>query len=237
MKNLIYVMFFGFVLLYAGNSTIVAKNESFELESMYRVLLQKENIQIEEWSVMARETSDDIDSEEDFSQAVDELKKKLPDFNWEINQDSEKLMATGTYSGTYSEEIQLVSTLSEDKASYMIYEMTGSNFGNDLKKRLNERKKGLFRQNTTFFTCVKGEYSDTMYEVLSEEMNRWLKEFHAVEIESLKEDGFVSVTAQSSMIPQFYVNDHYNLQIAMRNDGMGTATSFVIGTPIITFEY
>lgn len=238
MRNLIFVVLIGFIMISVGNSTIVAKGDSSDLKQMYEVLMQNSDVRIENWSVTAREVSYSIESEQEFIQQLKKLKKKFPVFTWNIKKDSAKLTAIGVYEENHiKESIILASTLSERQESYVIYEIRGSKLETDLELKLQNRKKGLFKETTTFFTCIEGNFSDNIDEVLTTQMNQWMQGFKAQEIESMKETDFISITAQSSLFQQTYVSDYYNLQLAMRSDGLGSSTSFVIGTPIITFEY
>jgi hypothetical protein len=60
--------------------------------------------------------------------------------------------------------------------------------------------------------------------------------FDAKEIEALKEDNFMSVSANSPMFSDSIGRD-MNLQIGIRSEGLGGKTTIVVGTPIITIEY
>jgi hypothetical protein len=67
-----------------------------------------------------------------------------------------------------------------------------------------------------------------------------LKAFKADSVEELSEEAFVSVTAYTEMWEDVLLTQdqqRMNLQIAIRNQGMGEKTTFVVGTPIITSEY
>jgi hypothetical protein len=82
---------------------------------------------------------------------------------------------------------------------------------------------------------MKGEFSDKMYTSLPETMNHLLTIFKAKEKEALKEDQFMSVTAQSPIFATSINNR--NVQIGVRSGGLGAKTTVVVGTPIITIEY
>ncbi len=238
MKKLRHALLIGFIAISLGNSTTVAKSEPFALSVMLEVLEQKENVHVDQWSIMAREAVRSIDSDKSFVKKWGSIKKNVPGFAWNIERDSSRLIATGTRRQDSAEEtIVIASNLSYETESYITYEIKGTDYSAAIEKLAKKRTDVLFEQTATFFTCVKGDFSDIMDKVLPSEMSHWLKDFEAVEIESLKEDGFLSVTAQSSLFEQSYLTEHYNLQLAMRYDGMGSSTSFVIGTPIITFEY
>ena len=238
MKKLRHALLIGFIAISLGNSTTVAKSEPFALSVILGALEQKENVHVDQWSIMAREAVHSIDSDKSFMEKWETTKKNVPGFAWKVERDSSRVIATGTRQQDRAEEtIVLASNLSYETESYITYEIKGTDYSSFTEELAKKRTDALFQGAATFFTCVKGNFSDIMDKVLPSEMNHWLKDFEAVEIESLKEDGFLSVTAQSSLFEQSYLTEHYNLQLAMRYDGMGSSTSFVIGTPIITFEY
>jgi hypothetical protein len=60
--------------------------------------------------------------------------------------------------------------------------------------------------------------------------------FDAKEIEALKEDNFMSVSANSPVFSDSIARG-MNLQIGIRSEGLGAKTTIVVGTPIITIEY
>ena len=241
MKKCIYLILCGFLLVSVGNKIKATESTSFEIDKMLRVLERHNDVKVEEWIVTAREVIS-ISTEEQFLTKVNQVKAELPDFKWKITRDSTNLVAVGMRSDAgYSESVSISSALTSHTESYFTYEMRVSNIHDkmlqDITNRIQNREKALFWGNATFFTCVKGEFNDTIDKVLTTKIKRLMKEFQATEVESLKEENFISITASTPFFKQSYVSDYYNLQLAMRNDGMGTATSFVIGTPIITFEY
>lgn len=241
MKKCIYLILCGFFIVSIGNKITATENTSFEIEKMLRVLDRHNDIKVKEWIVTAREVIR-ISSEEQFFNKVNQVKEELPDFKWSITRDSTNLVAVGVrVEKGYSESVSVSSALTSYTESYFTYEMRVSHLYDemlhDITNQIQNRQKALFWGNTTFFTCVKGEFNDTIDKVLTTKIKRLMKEFQATEVESLKEENFISITASTSFFKQSDVSNYYNLQLAMRNDGMGANTSFVIGTPIITFEY
>ncbi|MGM9926163.1 MAG: YwmB family TATA-box binding protein [Bacillus sp. (in: firmicutes)] len=242
MYKFIYLLIIGLIIASVGNITIVADSGHIELKRMQRVLELDSSAIIEEWSVIAREKTRSITNEQQFTQELNELKTNLPDFKWDVKKDSTKLTATGTNAGTsFRESVSLASTLNGGRDSYITYEMKGNasrdGWAEQASEMLNRRVNMVLNENATFFTCIKGHFNDTIDKVLTVKTTEWLKRFQAKEVESLQEKQLVSITAQSELFNQSNANEHYNFQLAMRTDGMGARTSFVIGTPIITFEY
>lgn len=241
MYKCMYFLLSGFLLICAGNSMKASESIYIELEQLYKIVEEQKHLSIEQWSVIGRETTS-IESEGQFLQEVEQLKEELPDFEWTISYNSTNLTALGVRKGDgFKESVSVASTLTDHTDSYISYEIVGSHMDDKLlqnvTKNINKREKALFQGNTTFFTCIKGHINDNIDKVLTINIENLMKDFQAVEVESVQEENFVSMTANSSLFKQSFVSEQYNLQIAMRNDGMGSTTSFVIGTPIITFEY
>ncbi|WP_042350979.1 YwmB family TATA-box binding protein [Bacillus massiliigorillae] len=242
MQKILYLLVISLIIVFVGNITIEANSDSMDLDQMSQVLENKDDVKIEEWSVTAREATTFITTERQFLLELRELKTKLPSFTWNVMKSSTKYIAVGMRDESdFHESITLSSTLSSQNESYITYEIKGNtlkgNWKQNVSNLLNSRKKIVFNQNTTFFTCIKGSFNDTIDKVLTSVSKKWMESFHAREVESLQEENFISITAQSSLFKQTDVSKHYNFQLAMRNDGMGARTTFVIGTPIITFEY
>jgi hypothetical protein len=78
-----------------------------------------------------------------------------------------------------------------------------------------------------------------MESTLSSRINGLLAAFKADEIESIRENNFISVSAISPLFAETLKRNHdnMNLQLAVRSQGLGSDTTLVIGTPIITIEY
>ncbi|WP_019243173.1 MULTISPECIES: YwmB family TATA-box binding protein [Bacillus] len=242
MKIVGYLVFASFILFGIGKIGIVAERNQDDLDVMNQVIKQEKNITIEGWSVTAREAINSITTEKDFAKEFNRIKEKNPNFIWNIQQDSHKYVTVGTKKGAYFEEtITIASTVHSKQESYITYEIRGkklkSAWISNIGKAIEHRKHAVFSGNTTFFTCIEGQFNDTIDKVLTSMIDNWLQKFKAQEVESLKEKDFISITAKSSLFEQSQISEHYNLQLAMRSDGMGARTTFVIGTPIITFEY
>ncbi|MFS0783827.1 YwmB family TATA-box binding protein [Bacillus sp. 1P06AnD] len=241
-KIFLYAALLGLIIGSVGNITTEAMGGKSDLDQIYSILKDKKDAKVEGWSLTARELLVSISDENEFNEQINQMKRTFPDFKWNIMKQSTKLVAVGMKSDSrYTETVTVASAHNRTEESYITYEMQGTvvwpGWEKDVNERVQSRKKVLFKRNTTIFTCIKGSINDTIDEVLTSRINAWMKDFKANEIESLKEHHFISVTAKSSLFKQTYVSKQYNLQLAMRSDGLGASTSFVIGTPIITFEY
>jgi TATA-box binding len=234
-----FIGIIGFIIFQTGNKATDA-NGLEELPAISEIL-QAENIMIHEWSLYAREKMDAALQDD----KAKELMEQFPDWEWSTSSDAKHKEYTAiSASSEFQETIQLVSNPENHQApAYVIYEVKGPSWGTNadifLKKEISERMSDIFRGNATIFSCIKGKFNDKIETALPDNVNRLLKAFNGKEIEALKEDKFISVSAYS---PHFTTsikknNDRMNLQIAVRNDGLGDITTVVVGTPIITIEY
>ncbi len=227
-------------MIVAGNSKTEANN-STDFTKLVEVL-QSEDVSIQEWSILARGQADILRTKESLVNYVSSLREKLPNLVWEITEDKNGWKAVGiSQQKSIHEKLEIMTTpKNSQEKSYILYEVKGNASlaqAQHLEKDLKSRIKDIFRQNPTIFTCIKGEINDTLAKVLSSKVDSILGEFQAKEVESLREENFVSVSAHSPLFTQFITKEQLNLQIAMRTQGLGGRTTIVVGTPIITFEY
>jgi hypothetical protein len=240
-KMFVYLLFLVLIVMYMGYSTTVAKDRT-DLGKIIDVLQANKEIRIDEWSITARENIKDVATKEDFFNYYETLHTKLANFQWEVKEHPYGFKVTGKrHSQHVTETIEWVSTLTKEKPeSYLLYVLEGNNLQDheaEIHSTFESRLKDIFRHNPAIFTCVKGFYNDTIDKVLFSRLNRMMASFQAKELESVREEDFVSVSLYSPIFSQSLTTENLNLQIAMRSEGMGGRTSFIVGTPIITFEY
>jgi hypothetical protein len=244
-KNFLpYILLIGFMGFMFGNSTIVAKNKA-DILTMIELIQHDRNVKLEDWSVYAREKNTEIRNEDDFDKAIQKMSKAFPHFQWKIEKNDHEWKALSEYTNPGTGLVESINLLATSKktepVSYIIYEVKGQSwekrystfFGSTFKNRIND----IFRGNPTIFSCVKGVFNDNIEKVLTTESARLLDLFRAQEIESLDESNFISVSARTDLFDQSLTKEQLNLQIALRTEGLGGKTTFVVGTPIITFEY
>jgi hypothetical protein len=233
----------GVSLFYSGEKFAHGKNKHDLLTLV--TILKGENIDINGWSLHAREKleTDDI---EDVQKHVQNLKNKYPDWTWAFESNPEKWEAAATKTSTQGiqESIQILSTLTnQNPQTYIIYEIQGKNFTQKTEQFIKEELTGtlsdIFRGNATIFSCIKGEFNDKMSKGLPFTVNRLLNMFQAKEIESLNEENFISTSAYSPLLADGLttIENDMNLQLGIRTEGLGAKTTIVVGTPIITIEY
>ena len=215
-----------------------------EMNTMARVL-QENGVSIQQWTIYTREYAQTIENDSAFVKKVDELKQTFPTFQWTVDKDEHVQKATGIYEhSSMQEKIQLVTTVANEKPqTYILYELKGFGWSEKTWKiignMINQKLSQLFTKQHAFFSCVKGEFNDKMKGVLFDKAVRLLASFQAQPIESLREETFVSVSAYTEQWKTSLSvgQQQMNLQLALRQNGLGARTTVVIGTPIITSEY
>ncbi|MED4590515.1 YwmB family TATA-box binding protein [Priestia flexa] len=232
------------VIVYYGSYVTNAQASNSTLEKMVNVL-NKEAVEMKEWSLYAREEATDVTSLVNFQMKSKQLQTKYKGFKWDIKRENGVWKAKGTrQAGSVKELIML--TYTGDKKStggYISYELIGQEFTtqnvSDAEGIFKDNYEKLFLTNPLIFSCIKGEINDKMESVLSLQVKQLLTAFNAQQIESLMEESFVSVSAYTGLWEEALSSQQQemNLQIALRKTGMGDQTTLVVGTPIITSEY
>lgn len=243
-KMLTYIVILGLMAFFIGNRTIVAKNQT-DIVKMVELLQKDESLELGNWSVYARERTQEISTKQEFEREVIALKQRYPKFSWHQKQESAALEAVGTYIQAetgVSESIKILAKADEwQQGAYVIYEVKGKTwtkgqtayFETTYRNVIND----IFRGSPTIFSCIRGSFNDNMDSVLDTKIASLLELFHAREIESVHETNFTSVSAHTSLFKQPLTKEKLNLQLGLRTEGLGDRTNFVVGTPIITFEY
>jgi hypothetical protein len=236
MKKVIMVLLstiaVGFIIFNIGN----AKNEK-DLFIMASIL-EKEKIDIQKWSLHAREQVETDLREE----KLNELMEQYTDWTWTITEGNEKWEAIGIHSKDPS-LTETLSLLSSNGFSYLMYEVSGNEWNSEVKEVVQDRVypnfNAIFHENVTVFSCLSSELDGNMNESVSASEARLLQAFQAKEMETLKEKNFVSTTSYSPLFSRAIQGEteQMNLQLGIRTQGMGEKTTLVVGTPIITVEY
>ncbi|MDQ1000259.1 hypothetical protein QFZ28_000659 [Neobacillus niacini] len=205
---------------------------------------QTEDILLEEWSYYAREHLVDLTTQKEVQEYVKELKQKFPDWDWSTSQTSEKweVTAVSPTSKHHTEMLQIMATHTKQPVNaYIVYRVSGNEWNKEMesfftKDQVKNRLSDIFRGNPTIFSGMKGSISDKMDKAVPTITSDLMEIFDAKEIEALKEDNFMSVSANSPIFSDSIARD-MNLQIGIRSEGLGAKTTIVVGTPIITIEY
>jgi hypothetical protein len=246
-NKLVILVIIGFFIMQFGNQTTVATKPS-ETKDLFTLAkrLQEENIQVDQWTIHARQKLTNLSQHEDVENYVKKLRERFPKWDWTISENQSHREVTGLApkKASYQEKLTIVSTpTNKITQTYVIYEVTGNEWTDKtegfLKTGLSSTFLNVFHGNPSIFTCIKAEIDDKIKSSLSSRINRLLTAFNAKEIESLKENSFISVSAASPLFAESLKGNHesMNLQLALRTKGLGAKTTLVVGTPIITIEY
>lgn len=210
-------------------------------------VFQAEHILLDEWSFYAREKMTGIQSEQDVKEYAEKLQEKFPDWDWSIKNTSQKweVTAVSPTSKHHNEMLQIMATHTKQPVNaYIVYSVSGKEWNKAIAadfttKEFKSRLSDIFREKPTVFSCMKGVFSDKMDTALAKKAGKVMSGFNAKEIEALKEENFMSVSATSPMFTGSIDHklNNMNLQIGLRSEGLGAKTTIVVGTPIITIEY
>lgn len=230
------------LIIFIINKPTIAQN-GVALEKFASVL-QAEDILITSWSIHARESLPDIQQKADINTFAMKLKKQLSDWEWTTENNEHRLKIVGSNENdTYTETVQIISPQKNSQETIVLYQIEGHNWDDFIKKSLEKvsknRIKSIFHKNTSVFSCMKGQYNDKIEKDLSVKANEIRVAFNGEVIEGLNEQSFVSLSTYSPKFTETlnHNNNKMNLQIALRNKGLGAPTTVVVGTPIITIEY
>ena len=243
---MVILIIISFFITQFGNhkTKAIEPQATSDLETLATVL-QGENIQVDEWSIYAREKLPNFTNCKNKEEYLKSIQKKFPEWEWTESKDQRhwEAEAVSPIASTLHEKIKLVTTPTNQRAqAYLIYEVKGQAWSGEtesfLKTRLSSTFSNIFQEKPTIFSCIKAEIDDKMVQTLSTTKNGLLKAFNANEQESFSEDTFISVTAASPLFAESLKSnqENLNLQIALRK-GLGAKTTLVVGTPIITIEY
>jgi hypothetical protein len=201
-------------------------------------IFKNEDILLKEWSLYAREHLVSLKSEKEVQEYAEKLQQKFPNWQWTVTNTSHKweITAVSPTSKHHREELQLMATHTKQTVdAYIVYRVSGKKDAESFLTTVQFKKRlaDIFQGKPILFSCIKGETIEP------KTVNNLLSIFNAKEIEALKEDTFMSVSAHSPKFSEPIQNkkNNINLQIGVRQNGMGKKTTIVVGTPIITIEY
>ncbi|MGM0875079.1 MAG: YwmB family TATA-box binding protein [Bacillota bacterium] len=239
-KEIAIVAFTMFIVFTLVSNHIGAEGNESKISRIAEGM-QKQDVQIDEWSLYSKKNVDKKTISE-----VKLLTDQHRQYTWTYEEDNDVFKAIGVFVNREKnviEKLQILTALTNNYSqSYILYEVKGegvqSNW-NKINDYFNKQAFDIFNENVTTFACINGTLDDKMKVGLYQKSNELLNEFEANPVEQLREHNFLSVSAKTSVWEDFIPtnNGEMNIQIALRNDGMGDITTVVIGTPIITSEY
>ena len=230
-RILAYIALAIVIVVVAGNQTMQARDK-LDVVTIADILEKEENLNIEEWSVFAREINNEITTKEEFENKVSALKKEFPEFHWNIAWNEADWKAEAFHvENDVTELIRMVTTVEHNnRVTYIIYEMKGhqweSKSSSVLQRVFQHKINYIFEENPSIFSCVKGSINDNMDSVFVSETDRLLNLFKAREVEGVREENFSSISAHSTLFTQTIANEEINVQVGLRRDGLGSKDKF-----------
>ncbi|OEH93330.1 YwmB family TATA-box binding protein [Bacillus solimangrovi] len=235
-----------FTLLFI-NHTGETKGNDYDLERLV-VAFQNQDISIENWNMYAREEKVRLETYDEFEAEVKRLAKKVEDFTWSFEREEHMWKAIAVKHDqklNITEKILLTAyPTKKNHQTYLIYDIEGEKWDHGqwshVSDRIVDSSSKIFQKTPQFYSCVSGHAGDMMKGVLQTFSDNVLEELGAQPVSRLIEDNFISISAYSKQFSQeiaLYDQDKMNLQVGIRQQGMGGVTTVTIGTPIITLEY
>ena len=206
--------------------------------------LARHDVVLEEWTLHTKKQFSL--NEKEFFEKVQHLKKQYRQYEWTFTREDGTVKATGMYADPKKRvraKIHVVSTLkNEGPVSYLLYEQKGAGLRenwNDTYEQFERDAFDIMREKTAVFTCLKGHLNGMIDKKLKKKANELVKEFNATSVEDLIEPNFVSVSAFTNEWKESIKTEKHqmNLQVSLRNAGMGEKLTVTVGTPIVTTEY
>ncbi|MBM7648369.1 hypothetical protein JOC78_001311 [Bacillus ectoiniformans] len=235
-KILTILIVFSFILVNYGNSTI-AQDQTGLLQMTDEV--KKQEGKINEWMIHTREKT----SREQMNDVIRKIKTLFPNWEYSDVQKSKKDRLVAVHSnGHIQQQIKLSYDSDYQAAAYLIYTVKitdESALRKFMDEQFDQTYSQIFNNTPPIFTCIQGEFGGKLEEVLQNQISTLLLVWKAKKIEDISESGFYSLSAFSERFKETLPlpSQQMNLQIGLRETGLGAGTNFVIGTPIITIEY
>ncbi|TLS35816.1 YwmB family TATA-box binding protein [Pseudalkalibacillus caeni] len=242
---------FSCVLILFGFYPSTAKMEDYNAKVRVEetvTMMKAQKIEVTDWSLYVREDLGLLENKNGYIKSTQAIQDKARGFKWDMSQTKDgHLKMKGTRENHRLNVIETITYTAYPHKSklsaYLLYQVKGAGWSKDKWEKsfsiFLKQKSRMFTKNTQIFSCIQGDAGDTMGIVLYKKAEELLDEFSAEKVEDLKEETFVSVSAYNEAWNDHIVtNDKkMNLQIALRQSGMGGKTTVTIGTPIITTEY
>ncbi|WP_377887443.1 YwmB family TATA-box binding protein [Alkalihalobacillus sp. R86527] len=232
-----------------SNGTSVTFEEDTEVKTaeIANILIDND-VTIKSWSLHTKEKMGFKSNSSGKRLTTSELQDLSPGYKWTEKDEHDgivKVIGTKLDSKKGIKDTLTLITYPENgrNSSYLIYKMEVSGFHQEewrtAYEHFKSQKSQFFHEDAPDFTCFKGVKDDKMNIVLYKEADKLLNDFQASKVEAVNEETFVSLSAYHKKWKANITtnNQRMNLQIALRDTGLGGATTVTIGTPIITTEY
>ncbi|NEU30394.1 hypothetical protein GN156_06315 [bacterium LRH843] len=211
-------------------------------------LANEEKLSLHEWQIRMRDERKEKITRKEFIKLTDSVAEKLN--GWELTTVSNETewKAHYTYTGqAMKESVQIFAyPISQtNEFTYVItYETVGtsaSSLTTDTFEAVSLRTDTLGLGSADVYVQIQATKHNQGVDDMSnlDYANKWIALLNASPVEALIEDTFVSLSAyKPDWTPFIETNEkRMNVQVALREKGMGAGTTVTIGTPIITNEY
>jgi hypothetical protein len=248
-RSKVTVLFLSMAILLACFKGAEAKQPVWNGEELQDIthVMEQSKIEIKQWSLYAKNDIGFVSNFNGYVLLVESLQAKSPELRWEKVVKSDEYWSVAGYSTNSFGIKEKVSVFAyphkNSYRTYIIYEIEGADWNlkewDTYRPTYSEKVQLLLGNNPTIYTCVTGEKDDRMGIVLQKLAKQLVQSFDAAMIEAINEETFLSLSAYTDEWEHsIQTNQHkMNLQVGLRNNGIGGKTTITIGTPIITTEY
>ncbi|MGM9986894.1 MAG: YwmB family TATA-box binding protein [Bacillaceae bacterium] len=228
------------ICIYSYINIANAKSEPTIKEIVMK--MEQQNIEIEGWSLYAKQGLLDISTVAQYEAYVEKIKGVYPNAIWVNAEQAEAVKTVGTYTFENVDVRIVLNYIKKENKTLVSIQFTGQSWDEKLYEKQNEwievQTVKILKNKPVFFTCVKGQFNGNLNTTLQKNVENILTIFTAEEIERAEEDTFLSVSAYTEQwkaeLP--IQQSKMNMQIALR-EIENNNVAIVIGTPIITMEY
>lgn len=233
---------------FSNGATVMFEDDTEAKTAEIANVLLDNDVTINSWSLHTKEKMGFKSKTSGKTLTTSEIKQLLPGYTWEEKEDHDGIVKNIGTKMDSKKGIKDTFTLitypgNGRNSTYLIYNMQVSGFNQEEWRTAYEHYKSqktqIFTEHAPDFTCFRGVKDVKIEIVLYKEADKLLKAFSASKVEEVNEETFVSLSAYHKKWKANITtnNQRMNLQIALRDTGLGGATTVTIGTPIITTEY
>ena len=232
-----------FIIFYISIQPVIADKllEQNELMQITEVATDQ-NINIKKWSMYIRKPIAQYGNIKDVKIKIREIQTTEKGFIWskeQFNEDHYKIIGKrNNQNSNINEKILIIYFPDQNQYSLSVtYDVKGAGWN---KKDWNEVYRNYQTKINNYSVFYSIEGFKKIKVPLETEAKTLLNKFSGKNIQNLKEENFISLSAYTenwgTKIP--LGNEEFmNLQIALRNYESNGPTKVTIGTPIITTEY
>ncbi|MGG6447403.1 YwmB family TATA-box binding protein [Pseudobacillus badius] len=238
------LVLFAILLIYFSVNFV----KSADHEELYKMAeaIENKKYTVKEWSIYSRQSMGEAKSEKEFYNQTNKIRKKKAGYKWSSIEDvNHHLKLVGVYEDKKENFVHRI--IITGVYNYDSYEIE---VANEVKSyQWNHKDINTVLSKTDYpvskefsFYSIKGEVDERNIGrgKLVKKAKGLMDSLDAVEIESLVEEDFVSLSGLSTKWENSINldgNKKMNLQIAMRFNPKNDRLNVTVGTPIVTTEY